>query len=293
MRRLAILPIVLLAAACTAPIGGQSSSSLAPTASPTVQPSNDPAAAGRIVARLEYVGGFTAPSYQLTRTPAVVVYGDGTVITPGVTTAQYPGPLVSPLLQQTLTPEGLALVRRAIDASGLTSAMSYPANGVADAPDTQLELHADQVDATVSQGMASDGMVTNPAEKAARKSFEALVAKLSDLTSLVGAANITGAVPFEPTGLRLYLASSHAAPTNSEVQGKVLDWPLKTPIAGFGAPYSTYGAMTCGAVTGTDFEALWSVFAQARQNGYFAQGGLFYTPSVRPLLPGEKAVCPA
>ncbi|MFN8631919.1 MAG: hypothetical protein U0838_16855 [Chloroflexota bacterium] len=50
--------------------------------------------------------------------------------------------------------------------------------------------------------------------------------------------------------------------------------------------------MTCGVVTGADLEALWPVLDQARQNSYFAQGGRFYAPSVRPLLPGEKATCP-
>lgn len=298
MRRLAILPVLLLAAACTAPAGwtppqaSQDPSASAAPASPSTQPTTDPAAATRIVARLEYVGGFVPPTYQVTRTPSVVVYADGTVITPGTTTTEYPGRLVAPLMQQTLTTDGLAAVTKAIDASGLTSEMSYPANGVADAPDTQLELHGDQVEATVSQGMASDGMVTDPAEKAARKAFDALVAKLGDLTGLVGAANISAAVPFEPKGVRLYLASSDAAPNGGQPSPKALEWPVATSIADFGAPYAAFAEMTCGVVTGADLEALWPVLDQARQNSYFAQGGRFYLPSVRPLLPGETATCP-
>ncbi|MFN8631918.1 MAG: hypothetical protein U0838_16850 [Chloroflexota bacterium] len=240
MRRLAILPVLLLAAACTAPAGWAPPGSASPTASqapasPSTQPTTDPAAATRIVARLEYVGGFVPPAYQVTRTPSVVVYADGTVITPGTTTTEYPGRLVAPLMRQTLTADGLAAVTKAIDASGLTSEMSYPANGVADAPDTQLELHGDQVDATVSQGMASEGMVTDPAEKAARKAFDALVAKLGDLTGLVGAANISAAVPFEPKGVRLYLASSDAASNRGQPSPKALEWPVATSIADFGA----------------------------------------------------------
>lgn len=298
MRRLAILPVLLLAAACTAPAGGlpqgSQGPSASPDASPSAHPSLDPSAAGRIVARLEYVGGFVAPSYQVTRTPSVVVYGDGTVITPGVTPAVYPGPLVAPLMQQTLTAEGLARVKQAIDASGLTSAMSYPARGVADAPDAELELHAGRVDATVSQGMASEGMVTDPAEQAARKAFSALVGKLADLSTFVGAENLSAAKPFEPAGLRLFLEASDVAPSDGQTAGKVLDWPLKTPIASFGAPYSGFGGdMRCGAVTGADSDALWAVLSPARQNEYFAQGGRFYRASVRPLLPGETAACPA
>jgi hypothetical protein len=299
MRRLALLPILLLAAACAAPAGGtaqpsQGPSASPPSANPTAQPTNDPSAAGRIVARLEYIGGFTPPEFQLMRTPSVVIYGDGTVITPGVTTTQYPGPLVMPLMQQTLTPDGLAAVKKAIDASGLTSAMSYPANGVADAPDTQLELHTGSVDATATQGMASEGNVTDPAEKAARRAFDALVTQLGDLTKLVGDGNISAAVPFEPKGVRLFLAASDGAPAVDQSQPKPLAWRLKTPLASFGAPYTAFGeTTTCGTVTGADLEALWPVLWAAHQIDYFTHDGKFYTPTVRPLLPGEAVACPA
>ncbi len=276
LRALALAPLALVLVACSWLPGGW-----------TLPTDRD-----ALVLRVAYEGGFLAPDDHFRQTPLVSVYADGRVIQPGAQVAMYPGPLL-PSLQ--VVRIGRASILRLLDAArqaGLaTSDVSYPARGVADAPDTVITVVADGHTVTSHFGALDlePAQQGSAAERAARQAASDFVAKASDPRALLGPDAVTDAGSYVPTAVRLLVRPGGPQAQDPALARTPLPWPLATPLATFGTRLENYpDGERCGVVEGADLALLWPVLQQATQLTGFASGGATYTVVPRPLLPDER-----
>ena len=267
----------------------QGGATASPTGTPAPAATASAATVGPLLARIEYSGGAVTEGFALTRLPSLSLYADGTVITQGTAwLSSDPRPLVAPESVQRLTPAGLARVRARIAAARLSSA-AYPAAAPGDAPDTVLRLDGGRV--VVRLGSANPGASFPPAEAAARRPADDLVAALADIPALAGPGGVSAPEPYVPSALLLYLVMPGAVGWSQSAvgTGSALAWTLPVSPSAFGRPISP--GWRCGAVAGAGVPALWQAVSGATELDYVADGQTEWTPFVRPLLPDEAAVC--
>lgn len=305
MNRRPLLAVLAASFLLTACIGGSSGSG--GPASPTPGPSGSgpgPGATGEVAAGLlvsiTEVGGFVAPVALQTRFPDIAIYADGRMIQPGATPAIFPGPLLPSLLQSIVTPAGLQRVMDLARTDGLTDhPQSYPANGVADMPDTLITVVVNG-QAVMSRfgGLGAGTAATDPTEAAARAKAQDFIAKLTGYPSLFAAGEVGQAGPFVPDALEIVAVKGDpsAQVQPSQLVRQPVAWPLATPLSAFGtgavALPSQPSLERCGVVTGADLSVLWPLLQQATQITGFSSAGMTWTLTPRPLLPGEPATCP-
>ena len=264
-RRTAILALLLLA--------GCGSAVPSATSGPTTT-----AATPLRLLRVETGGGLVAPDFVFRQLPTLVVYGDGVVITQGPQAAIFPGPALPNLIERQLDAAGLATLTEALRDAGLLTATppSYELNPItiADAPTTTLTVTVGNV--TAVHSAYALGMVV---ENGARKKLADFVARLGDLSAVVGGSHLGKETSYVPTSFRVRATPN---PSDGGVQPRpeVIDWPLAT--------VDLARATTCAPVTAIGARAL---FASMTETTRVRQAGSVYAIAIRQVLPGEAA-CP-
>jgi hypothetical protein len=273
------------AVACGRTSGAASGSPTPAFPSPSLGPSD-------LLLRMETKGGFIAPQALLTQFPMFSLYGDGTVVTQGAQPAIYPGPALPSLIATRLTTEGVQEVLRAARAAGLYGpSATYHGVMMPDAGETVFTLNeADQSHVISVTALGADAHQGVPAkEVVARKRLEAFAAKLHDLRSWLPKGSVGPDQPFQPTGLRVFVADG--APQGNGVTEPELAWPLSTPLSQFGVPLAEPiqgGPSRCGVVRGEDLAKLLPSVQKANQLTPWTSEGKAYTLSFRQLLPDES-----
>ena len=282
-RPAALLAVAVMAAAC---VGGPGAAGPTPSPAP-----KDP---DKVLFRVSWDGGFVTPEMLLGRLPLVVVYADGRVITQGPVPAIFPGPLMPNLLEQTLSSEALdGLIQLARD-KDLLKDVKYDFPGIADAPDTVLEINLDgrsfRLSAYALAEAAGGGVAppieVAPADVAGRAAMQEFINALTGISaeSFVDQQHQYG---FE--ALRLYVTKA-AIVENSEFPGEQppIAWPLDD-LATAGEPVenSPIGAR-CLVVEGDDLATVKPLLEGANQLSVFESKGEFYTLIPRPLYPDES-----
>lgn len=328
-RNLAIVPIVLLATACSATTPTAVPSPI-PTVPPTSQPSSQPSPTptgtpaatpsptplptpspipspsgspgighktghGDLVLRISVAGGFLNPSAQLFALPEIAIYGDGTVLVPDYTGTPDVAPAVPPMLVTTISEAGLQKILAAAGDAGLLGKNGHYEGGIMpEASTTTFTLTADGHTHTISV-LALGKAGGDPSTQEIRDKLAAFEAALQDVPTLVGASNVTAAqAPFQPTGLEVFVATYDGA-----TPSKTLAWPLATPLASFGQAIASNNSgggirgpsLTCGIVTGADLASLMPILATATPDSAWNSDGSLYTLTIRPELPDELT-CP-
>lgn len=281
-RPAALFMVALIATACVGTAGAAQSGS----------PSARPVDPDRVVFRVAWDGGFVSPEMMLGRLPIIVVYADGRVITQGPQIAIYPGPLMPNLQEQTLSSAALdRLIELARD-KDLLKTVHYDFPGIADAPDTVLELNVDGKDYRVSAyalGEAgNDSGAGNGLDAASIEGRAALRSFIDTLTGIPDTDFVDAAHSYTLTGLRVYAGPAVIVP-DSELPGEqaATDWPLSDlATAGEAVANSPIG-VRCQVVKGDDLATVLPLLQSANSLSTFRSEGALYSFTIRPLLPGE------
>ncbi len=247
--------------------------------------------AGDLIMRISNEGGLLSPEYTLTATPAFSLFGDGTVVTQGAQIELYPGPALPPLVATQLTETGIQAILQASLDAGLDEDREYTdlgAVGIADASTTVFTItvngatHVTKVYALGELGQQPAGMSDD--EFRARSQLLDFQNSMQDLRGTLPAGSVGDDTMFAPPGLRLFV--SHYRPEQDLAQ-QAVDWPLASPLAGFGEP-ATLAGYRCGAITGADLEAVLPLARRANQLTPWRSQGVSYAIAFRPLLPDES-----
>jgi hypothetical protein len=296
----ALAVLVLVAGACAAAPAATPSATANPSASAAATPASSalpanptfgpddvihPTGAVEIVLRYDVGGGFVPVEFSVGHLPQFTLYGDGRVIVAGTSAGGGPSPdgVTTGVQLRTARlgePQVQDLLRFALLEGGLGVARGpYDAGGVADAPTTTFEIHADGNDRTVSAyalGIDSTG---------ADAPIRASLMRLADRLASFGG----GGTAWEPVTYRAMLLDA------TGVTGvKVRAWPWRdVHQADFRADPANTGLPTrkrvltaaeAQALGVTDFEGgILSGFYVRLDDGTTAQ------LVVRPLLPDERS----
>ena len=288
---------VSLLAACSLRPGG----STQPTAQPSgvAHPTGDD-----VILRVEFSGGFVPPSFLLTSFPPFNLTGDGRVIVPGAQIDIFPGPALPAANVRRLTEEGIQAVLKQVSDTGLfgkSVELLAAQNFVADVGDTIFTLHADGADVTIRvYGLgvfdsAGNYPGVSADELAANRTLSRLLQDLGNLDAVLPASAWADAgwQPYQPEALRLLVRNADAdAPDESGIGNELLDWPVDSDPATFGAP--TFDrAERCGVVSGQDAKDWYAALSSANQLTRFVKGDHRYQVTVRFQLPDEPSECPS
>lgn len=264
-----------------------------PPASPTVTPIQHPTGADDLVLLIDVTGGFMPPQYFITELPRLALYGDGTVVMPGPQIAIYPGPALPSLTSAKLTEDGIqSILRAAKDAGLLDGDAQWQSTMVADAATTYFTVNADGRTTSVSAyALEFDDLPPNTTD--AEREARALLRKFMETATSYFAWMPAEAIA-EPEAQmeieRLQLVSqpidlAFGAPDPS-VKPSEKDWPLATPIATMGVPY-TLDQSRCLVVEGSDLATMLAALKDANQLTQWMSDDKPYALFVRPLLPHE------
>ena len=283
-RPTALLLVALSLAACVGSVGAAN-----PTPPPPASP--DPVDPGTPIFRVRDDGGFVTPGMLLGRLPIVVVYPDGRVITEGPVPAIYPGPLMPNLRERTLSPAALERLIELARDKDLLRTVHYDYPGIADAPDTVLEIHLDGKNYWVSAYALAEGDRDLPdadLEEDAIEGRAALRQFIEALTRIPETDFVDREHAYAPTGLRVYAGPAVIVP-DSELPGEqpAIDWPLEDLAT---AGDEVTGGVTddrCQVIEGDDLARVAPLLQGANSLSTFRSEGELYSLTVRPLLPGE------
>ena len=288
MRPAALFLVALSLAACAGSAGAIGPS--APMSSPT------PADPDRPIFRVSWDGGFVAPGTILGRLPMVVVYADGRVITQGPQLEIYPGPLMPNLVERTLSADALARLIELARDKDLLRTVHYDFPGIADAPDTVLDIELDGKTYRVSAYALAEvgmelGIEARPAglDEATIAGRAALREFIDALTAIPASDYVDDEHPYVVTGLRVYAGKALIVP-DSEFPGEqpARDWPLED-LATAGEDASNPAIdVRCQVIEGEDLATVLPLLEGTNILSTFVSGDELYSLIVRPLLPGES-----
>ena len=270
----------------SAPVAASPVSS-APPATATFGPDDviHPKGAAEIVLRYDVGGGFVPVEFSVGHVPQFTLYGDGRVIVAGTSESGGPSPdgvMTGAQLRTAVLGESQVqdLLRFALLEGGLGVARGpYDAGGVADAPPTTFEIHADGNDRTVSAyalGIGSSG---------ADAPIRASLTRLADRLASFGG----GGAAWEPVTYRAMLLDA------TGITGvKVRAWPwTDVRQADFrNDPASTGLPVRKRTLTATEAQALGVAgFEGGILSGFYVRldDGTTAQLVVRPLLPDERS----
>lgn len=266
-----------------------SAGAVSPSGPPSGSP--DPVDLNTPVFRVGWDGGFVMPEALLGRLPIVVVYADGRVITQGPVPAIYPGPLMPNLQERTLSAEALARLIELARDKDLLRTVQYDHPGIADAPDTVLEIELDGKSYRVSANALAEASVDGTDVGLDRASIDGRAALREFIDALTGipSSDFTDREhPYVTAGVRIYSGKAAIVP-NSELPGEqpAVDWPLGD-LGSAGAAVDN-GAIDvrCQVVEGDNLDTVLPLLEGANSLQTFRSEGELYSLIVRPLLPGE------
>ncbi|HEX2784741.1 MAG TPA: hypothetical protein VHN36_14245 [Ilumatobacteraceae bacterium] len=161
--------------------------------------------------------------------------GDGRIFTPAPASTPAPGELMENILVRQTNEEGLQALLRVVDSAGLLAPPpEYPdRHNVADAPDTVVTIAA----AGGTFVHSAYGLGIGDPETGARKKLLDAVTMLSDVETVVGAANIDQGQSFVATSYRLQARPVDPAQlTDQAMPPTIVDWPAEAGISLVAAP---------------------------------------------------------
>jgi hypothetical protein len=246
-----------------------------------------PTGADEVVLRLGFVGGFVPTGYAFTSVPSTLITGDGRVIQPGATTAIFPGPLLPAFDVRTISEAAIQTILAAADEANLLAPPpDYSAQiNVADAPDTQLELHA-AGGAYVHLAMAlgfDDPAASpsgSPTGSTVRQTLSDFCNSLGDLDTLVGRENLSESVPLVVEAYRFQarpVSVEELAGYTEEPKPTQIPWPLDLGV-------SLASAAECAQI---DAAKIGNLFSDANQLTFFVEGATTYMVAAVAMLPGD------
>jgi hypothetical protein len=279
------LLIVPLAAVMLAACGGSA---------PSPSPEPPPPAEAKVLLRVTMQQALPPPS-TFSWLPSVVITLDGRVLSGGAVPAIFPGPLVNPVIERRITPAGWAKVVAAARAAGLLGgARDFSGGGVPPGGMTaRLEIVADgKVFDLVGDPNRIMVCVTTPCDPqpGSPEAFGGFVSRLTDLASLVGAAELGPEAAHVPAGYALLVGPP---PDDQGLAQPPMAWPLAAGFATFGKALADGSGDRCGTVTGDDAGSIRVALGQATQLTRWRDpvDGSFRGLVVRPILPGDGDPC--
>lgn len=247
-----------------------------PTTPPTVP---HPTGADEAVLRISYSGGFVPFGYQFRQVPTLLVSGDGRAFLPAPQPAIYPGPLLPPVNVRSIDEEAVQVLLDLARAEGLLATppdYALPAGiGIADAPDTVVELHAN---GTVYRH-AANALGMSGTSTPARDALQRFVDRASSLEAAVGVAHLGTESAFEPDAYRFVAVQVDPAAYTTEPLPTVVDWPSSTGVV-------LADASECAEATDA---AVGVLFRGANELTFFREGEVVYQLWAGPVLPGDAA----
>jgi len=286
--RLARPAVFLLASlslvACVASAGA-----LNPTPPPSSSP--DVVDPNTLVFRVRWEGGFVTTEMLLGRLPIVVVYADGRVITQGPVPAIDPGPLMPNLQERTISAAALERLIELAREKNLLRTVHYAYPGIADAPDTVLEIELDGKSYRVSAYALTEAAVDLPyggLDQAEIDGRAALREFIDALTGIPASDFADQEHPYAIDGLRIYAGQAVVVP-NSELPGEqpAVDWPLEDLATAGEAVDNSPLDIRCQVVDGEDLDAVLPLLQAANSLQTFRSEAELYSLIAVPLLPGE------
>jgi len=283
-RPAAVMFASLSLVACVASAGA-----LDPSPPPSSAP--HPADPNTPIFRVSWEGGFVTPEMLLGRLPIVVVYADGRVITQGPVPAIYPGPLTPNLQERTISAAALERLIELAREKNLLRTVHYDYPGIADAPDTVLEIELDGASYRVTAYALAEVAMDLPDSGLDQSAIDGRAAFREFFDTLTGIpasdfADEEHAYVFE--GMRIYAGKAVVVP-DSELPGEqpAVDWPLDDlATAGEGVDNSPLD-VRCQVVDGEDLDEVLPLLQAANSLQTFRSGDELYSLTVVPLYPGE------
>jgi hypothetical protein len=249
---------------------------------------------GALALQVRSTGGFVTPSTYVTRLPLVSVYDDGRVITEGPQIAIYPGPALPAVQVQAIPP---AYVKTIVDkavAAGVRSGADLGRPPIADATSTRFTLRtADGGEQTLEVYALTEYTPGQPgvtaAQQAARDRLKTLLDQVTDVQTLVAAAELAKPQPYVPTALAAVVRPYVVQPDPATSAQPAVAWP------GPALPGTSVGAATgisCVTVTGDAVATVLGAAKNANAMTPWTAQGKQWSIELRPLLP-EEADCAA
>jgi hypothetical protein len=278
----AIAAVLLAACGDDSPSGDEPSDSLptdtvAPvdtTAPPTTVPSgiDHPTGADDGVVRIAYEGGFVPVEVAFLDLPTLLVTGDGHAIVQGPIAEIYPGPLLPNMQARPVTEAGIQDLLALAEDHGLLADVEYtnPTN-IADAPDTVVEISANGetfVHSAYALGISDE---TDPA----RAALADFVAQATGDWLYGDNPELGPEAPYMTD--TFLIRASEVGDYTGDIEPTVVDWPADASVR-------LADAGECAAVPAAEVGDL---FADATQLTFFAEDGITYQLTVKPLLPGD------
>jgi hypothetical protein len=265
------------------------------TVNPTPPPSSspDPVDPNTPIFRVSWEGGFVTPEMLLGRLPIVVIYADGRVITQGPVPAIYPGPLMPNLQERTISAAALERLIELAREKNLLRTVHYDYPGIADAPDTVLEIELDGTSHRVSAYALAEAAVDLPAnglDQAAVHGRAALREFIDALTGIPASDFVDEEHPYVFEGIRIYAGKAVIVP-NSELPGEqpAVDWPLEDLATAGEALDNSPLEVRCQMLESEDLDEVLPLLQAANSLQTFRSGDELYSLIVVPLYPGETA----
>ena len=279
----ALAAVLLVACGDDSPNGDAPSDSLpvdtvAPadtTAPPTTAVAggiDHPTGADEVVVRIAYEGGFVPVEVAFLNLPTLLVTGDGQAIVQGPIAEIYPGPLLPNMQARPVTEAGIQDLLVLAEDHGLLADVEYtnPTN-IADAPDTVVEIAANGetfVHRAYALGISDE---TDPA----RAALADFVAQATGDWLYGDNPELGPEAPY--TSDTSLIRASEVGDYTGDVEPTVVDWPADASVR-------LADAGECAAVPAAEVGDL---FADANQLTFFAEDGITYQLTVKPLLPGD------
>ncbi|HWH36600.1 MAG TPA: hypothetical protein VNT28_02350 [Candidatus Limnocylindrales bacterium] len=287
-RPVALLGLMVIIFGCASP-GPTAPPSPSPTPSPS--PSPTPGAQGLYLRAWQTQA--LPPEHTFGWLPTLTISDglaiDGNVAIPMI----FPGPLLIMPNVREISPEGQAAIAQlARDLGLLGGATDFTGGGLAPGGITaHVVLTIDGQSVQISgdpnaTGRCAPGDLRCQPEPATPEAFAFFWARLGYLDDWLG-AELSGNVDYTPD--RLAVAATPPSPI--DVPHNEVAWPLETPFADFGQPW-TMAESRCAVVEGSDLELLLPALMAANQATLFVDGNDEpRTVIARVLVPGEPSVC--
>lgn len=247
-----------------------------------------------LVLRYEMTGGFVPLEWYATRMPTLSVYGDGRVFYEGAQITIFPPPALPAIALDKVTPDGIQWILSQADAIGLLEGeqtWDELAQYVADASTGILTINANGETHRVSvyaPGMSDVGDMVSEEEAAFRALFDPFVAHLSQPFGWVPEEYFVDVEDGFPVDRLQLVAQPATAAASPEFEPNAIDWPLDTPLAEIGEPYTLLEMARCFVVEGDEFAIVMSLMSDATTLTRWISEGDEYVLYVRPLLPDEE-----
>lgn len=295
---------------------GGSTPTVQPSASPTDEPASPttnpdaiehPTGADDVIVKIEYAGGFVMPQTLINRMPVFVLFGNGCYVVQGPQIEIFPAPALPNLQETCLNEEGVQeILARATAAGLLDGDAEYRNDMIADATTTVFTVTAGgQTSVVRAYALELDAGMDDPnmteEQQEAREKLLTFMQDMSGVDFWIDPEMIVEEAheyEIERMQIAVLPAGSPSAPQIEDgIEPQVLEWPLESDLATFGAPYLT-GEFNCDVVEGEDLTTLLPKLQEANQLTHWVSGAEgtpeagdedAYILFLRPLFPGEDA----